>query len=1601
MYKNIKLLVYVFLLSFIFISCNKENQEVELNKTKKIISTKMEDLEIEKDKKTSQDKVTKGIESYEFEEYNNTIRLVLTFYRDIKNKDLNSYINIQGTQMNTKLNITYNQNKVFINESFLPGTDYNITLFKGLTGLEKNHNFTVKVPSKEPNIEFKSSGIYMTSSSQKKLRIRTLNLEKANLKILKVSSDNINLYKYRGNFKKGKNSSASWSDFKAIKIYDGEIHIKGKKDTWIDSDIDLSIFDNDKNMVNGLYIVRLEVDNDDTILKKKDHFYKSIEKTIIISDLGILVKKYNENTVIFIKDLNTNLPIDKAEIVVDLNKYLTDKDGKVVVPNTSWKDIFVKKDRDFAFIDSSNYIDYTLADNEGTIKKEGIDSYIYLTQGVFRPGDEINISTILSEKEKKLPDNQNLIMEIYTPKRGLYTTINGKSQGNSLYTFKFSTKENDFTGDWTAKLYIGEVSDEGFINSKKISIETIVPPLVEIKDNSKILKDELIVDTNTKYLFGTPGNNLNYKVTISNSISKDKFKGYSNFNFVDNTNTKFDIEKIKEGKLDIDGNMIEKFSIDTTNPPYILDYHIKTEVFQKDGRKVIKNKTLSYSPYGEYVGIENKDYGYYEVGEDITMRTILLSKNNKEINRILKYTVYKNTSLYWWDYSNYDEYKKHYKSSPKTMVITQGEVNSGDNIKFKLPDYGSYYVELTDPKNNHSSGTLLKGSYWGDSDTKNDTFVKLDFNNIDYNIGDDITVTFKSPSSGKAIINIESEKKLIQNEIIDLQEGKQNYTFKVTKDMYPGAYFNIIMLQDLKKKENDRELKLQGLRYFKVKNKDKIIPIEIINKKIYKDPKNVNITIKGKPGISYTIAAVDVGVLNLTNFKTPDPYDYFTRKQRYQVGNYDNYKLILDFQKDPAFNIFKPGGGDALTNKREGSLSKKPRFKIASQFKSGTINSKGEANIVFDLGNYMGKIKFMVVGVDSDKLGKVDSTSEIRGDLVLLPGVPRSLAPEDQFESNLTIFVNEKFEDNAIVSLKTEGPIDIIGNNKYRLDGSKVGEYNFDFNLKVLKSFGQGKLIYTVKDKDNIYTNKINIDVEPKLDSINYSESYIIEPNSEIDFITKKEAIKDSSTSKMIISKFPLNGLYGRLRYLIKYPYGCLEQTTSSIFPQLYVDNFMELSPKEKDEINENLEKGIERLEKFQLGNGSMSYWIGEDYTSEWGTNYAYFFLLSAIDKGYYVPEKMINKLRTYMIKTANSTREISLTNIQRLFLLALDKNENISAMNYYKQNSIKDMSSLNKLLLASSYDLVGYKDVARSIYTTVDLDQIGYKDSYWRYSFGSSTRDQSLALLALKTLGSLDEKNKFQEKILSILSSDQWLSTQGSAYALLAISKNIENSDNKLRKYSYSLDSSTEERIFNGNNESISLDKIHGEKIKIKNLGESKLYLSYYFEGVVDPSDQVEYSNELGLKVRYFTEDGKEIPLLETLKKGQSIWAIYDISKTRNSNYSELVFNQNIASGIEIENLRLQGDNLPKWLTNYSEYNLDLRYMDIRDRRVSYFFDLIKGSYYHNKYKRINDFDHGYIIVKLNAVTKGNFYMPGATLKDMYHDEIGAGLKGFPIKVE
>ncbi|MCK5780861.1 MAG: hypothetical protein KAH04_07555, partial [Psychrilyobacter sp.] len=617
-----------------------------------------------------------------------------------------------------------------------------------------------------------------------------------------------------------------------------------------------------------------------------------------------------------------------------------------------------------------------------------------------------------------------LIMKIISPKGEDYKQIIGKDIGNSVYTFKFKTSEEDLIGNWTGRLYLGLVDSDTLLGTKNIKIETIVPPKIKVNNEISEKNKSLFVDVHSEYLFGAPAKDLKYKISLSGKVSKETFPNYRKFNFIDKFFGVIDTRDNKEGNLDIDGKISENFKINLKSAPYKIDFNIRSEVYQKDGRKLVKNDTYTYDLYNEYVGIE-KINGYPKIGEILELETVAVTKDGEKINSNLEYRVYQYDSYWWWDFNSYDEYMSHYKSSDDTTVIDSGEVKSGENIKFEIPDWSDYYIEVTNPKTGQKAGVFVSGSYYSDTGKKNESFITIKTNKKTYDVGEKLEVNYESPSSGVALVSLESGTEILKSFKTPVKKGANNFDIEVTKKMFPGVYINVIVLQDIEKKENDRPLKIQGLQFVKITDKEKSLEIKVEAKDIYKDANEITVKVKSEPNTTFTIAAVDTGILSLTNYTSPNPSSYFYTKEKYQILNYDNYLNVLDYNFNKAYKTFKPGGGVSLSDagkRKEDTLTKKPRFKLASSYKIGTTDENGDASVTFKFDDYMGEIRFMVVGVKDNRFGKIEKSSKVWDDVVILPGAPRFLAPKDSFVANFTAITNEKFLKKSILGIKVEGP---------------------------------------------------------------------------------------------------------------------------------------------------------------------------------------------------------------------------------------------------------------------------------------------------------------------------------------------------------------------------------------------------------------------------------------------------------------------------------------------------------------------------------------------------------------------------------------------------
>jgi uncharacterized protein YfaS (alpha-2-macroglobulin family) len=469
-----------------------------------------------------------------------------------------------------------------------------------------------------------------------------------------------------------------------------------------------------------------------------------------------------------------------------------------------------------------------------------------------------------------------------------------------------------------------------------------------------------------------------------------------------------------------------------------------------------------------------------------------------------------------------------------------------------------------------------------------------------------------------------------------------------------------------------------------------------------------------------------------------------------------------------------------------------------------------------------------------------------------------------------------------------------------------------------------------------------------------------------------------------------------RLYWLIHYPYGCIEQTVSAAFPQLYLKEFLKQTTGDEDIIDQHINAAIDRLRRFQTTSGGFAPWPGSTSPSIWGTNYAGHFLVEAKKRGYNVPGDLMTRWIRFQKSRAILTRDSLIERVYRLYGLALMGESQIGPMNLLKENNLNEMNSTEKWLLAAAYHLAGQQRAAQDIIKTANLEVKEYSELGG--SYGSWLRDKAIMLEITTLLEDWKKADKLYEQIVLEISSHAWYSTQTLGYALLALGKYVEANHGDFKdtapilKGYFNLPG--EKKIkFNTDKIKISrkITKGFGKRAEIyidKETNLRRVFVVLDWNGVPLKPDVEEVSKNLWLQVEWLDENGMVIDPA-TIQQGTTFWGHFRVgSKVRTRRtLDELALVQIIPSGWEIENIRLLKEELPgwmsKWVLNRAEY------LDIRDDRIMWFFDLHWN-------RKFCDF-----VVKLTAVTAGEFVLPPTLVEAMYNNNYKAIKKGKNVTVK
>jgi alpha-2-macroglobulin len=1338
-------------------------------------------------------------------------------------------------------------------------------------------------------------------------------------------------------------------------------------------------------------------------------------RNILASNIGLTAKKGNDNSLmIAVSSIISTEPMSGVDLVaMDYQNQVIGKGssgsdgfGTIALKQKPYLLIAKKgKERGYLKLDDGNSLSLSRFDVSGEELKNGIKGFIFGERGVWRPGDSLYLNCILEDKTGNLPKDMPLEFSLISPQGQLFKKLVQPNGIDGFNVFKTNTDASSPTGNWLARVKVG-----GAIFEKTIKIETVMPNRLKI--NMDFGADAMlgVNSTNTgkinaKWLFGSPGKNLKAKIDATLSKRGTSFTKFPDFDFDNPTsNYSTQIKTIFDGTLDENGDANLKPDFQTVGAaPGMLTANLLTKVFEPGGSFSIDNMSIQYSPYKSYAGIKmpkgEQPFNYLLTGKSHNVEIVDVDDKGNALvgNQTVEVQFYKIQWRWWWDaggdnFSNFtqDEYNKLIKSDSVRLSNGKGLWS----FKTGSKEWGRYLILVKDKLSGHITGSTFYVDEPGwqsrsgeDDDQSAASMLSFSADKNKYDVGEEIKLTVPSAKGGRMLISLESGSKVVKTFWQETTQGQTVVKFKADGTMAPNVYATISLLQPHAQTVNDLPIRMYGSVPIFVEDKNTVLTPQINMYESVRPETNVSVKVSEKNGkeMTYCIAVVDDGLLDLTRFKTPDPHAAFYAREALGVKSFDMFDEVIGAWGGDLERILTIGGDEDAGPVKEKKANRfKPVVKYIGPF---TLRSGQTQTQTFTMPNYIGSVRTMVVAAHKGGYGFAEKTVTVKNPLMALATMPRVLAPGETIKLPVTIFAMENNIKNVTVTMQPNNFLEIVGAPTQTLTFDKVGEQLAYFDVRVKNATGIGKMKVTASSGNEKATDEIELDVRNPNPTITNVQQITLQPGQKWDAAVSTIGIASAGTSVMEISSIPSMNLQKRLSYLIEYPHGCIEQTTSSVFPQLMLSQLTDLSDFQKASIDRNIKVAIAKLNNFQRPDGGFGYWPGAPESDDWGSTYAGHFLTEAQNNGYIVSDYVLNQWKNYQkgkanawVVNSNNFYGADLAQAYRLYTLALAKAADMGAMNRLRE--FKYLSQEAKWRLAAAYKLAGQDNIAVDL--IAGLPTTFTQRTYAGFTYGSDLRDEAMVLETLTLLGRKTQAATMLTLVATKLSEDSWYSTQTTAYSLIAIAKYCgKNASGAKIMAATNLAGKSENINASSYVKQMPIVLKDGSNgTSITNSGNNILYVKIITQGQPLTGDTIKAANNsaaLNMSISYISQNGSAVDISK-LAQGTDFIAKVTIKNTGGKFYSQMALSQIFPSGWEILNPRMM-DGEGAFKSSASEYQ------DVRDDRVYSYFSIRQNetlTYY----------------VQLNASYPGRYFLASTDCRAMYDNSISAATSGRWVEV-
>ncbi len=1339
-----------------------------------------------------------------------------------------------------------------------------------------------------------------------------------------------------------------------------------------------------------------------------------VQRNLLASNLGLLAKAdARGRLLVSVTNLATAEP--ESGVSLQLRNFQnqpvgsgsSDKQGMATLEPESTPFLLVAESggrRAYLKLNNATALPVSHFDVGGETLRKGLKGAIYGERGVWRPGDPLALTFVVHDRERTLPANHPATLELLDPRGRSTQTIVNAAPMDGFYRFDARTAAGAPTGNWTAKVTLGGVSF-----TRPIKIETVMPNRLKVAldmgtnllGGGKAIAGEV----QSSWLSGASAAGLKADISLRLTATQTKFNGFNGYVF-DDPAREFSSEpqEIFAGELGANGTAkFEKELELGATAPGMLSASFTTRVFERGGAFSINNEARPFAPYDRFVGLKLPGEGgrsTLQVNQEHTVDlAAVTAQGAASAERKLSVKLYKVEWRWWWDRG--EDSLAAFIARENNTRVSEGTVTTDASgraqWKFTIGEasWGRYLVRVCDDAGGHCAGSVfyVDWPYWSgegrDQSGPAATMLNLTADKASYQVGDTAVIQLPESAQGRALVTVENGSAVLDARWVMPTAQNSRVSIPVTAAMTPNAYVAVTLIQPHADKKNDRPIRLYGVLPLTVVDPGTNLKPVLQAADEWRPEAEVTVKVSEAQGkaMTYTLAVVDEGLLSLTNFKTPDLHGEFHRREALGVRTWDLFDDVNGAYGAALERLLALGGSDAAS--ANAANQQQSRFPPVAQVLGPFQLPAGKTQEQkVKLPRYVGAVRVMVVaGSNASKPAAYGSTEKsvfVRQPLMILPTMPRVVGPGEEITVPVSVFAMDDTVRDVQLTIAPDSLFEVVGGATTQVTFTRIDEKLGLLKLRAANRIGRSTVRFTATSGRHRATDEISIEVRSANPPSTLLQTQMLQPGATWTTPIKPHGMPGTNRVTLEVSRLPSINLERRLGYLIAYPHGCLEQTTSAVFPQLFLSMLMKLDDVSKRSTENNIRIGIERLRTFQLGSGGFSYWPGQsvgagDGYHYWAATYASHFLVEAEKQGYAVPASM----RTGMIRNLRSTAQAwrpeqtnALNQVYRLYVLARAGQPEIGAMNRLREQRL---DAVERWVLAATYQLAGLRDAAQALATGDPLAARNTRAG--DYTFGSPLRDHALVLQSMTMLGQLEKAEPLVREIAKSLSEDSWYSTQETAYALLAMSQLAGAQPGSTFTYSQTVAGKATNVTSASAMQKTTLTEVPdaGAPLVLTNTSPGLLFATVSVRGTPVPQQETAFSEGLQINVNYVDAEGNAMDVSK-LTQGSDVMVDIEVRNTTRLNIDNIALTQIVPSGWEIYNGRLfdeeEGKGERTAPNRYMEYRnareARADHVDIRDDRVLQYFNLGSGSSIRFQ-------------TRINAAYRGRFYLPGLVAEAMY----------------